>query len=729
MKKILKTMVLATMGLFALASCEDVPAPYITPGNGGGNGGNSGTNMATVDFTQGQGGWAAQDKSGLAGVWSNSGSYGMVASAFKSSKNNASESWLVSPLIDLTGASEVVLVVEEAVNKIGDGKVEEMMTVWASSEDGATWQQLSADKRPGGASWNFQQDEFDLSAYSGQKVKVAFKYVSTSESAGTWEIKSVSIKGKGEATIEGGGNNTPAATEITCAQAVSLTNALEDGATSTELYAITGYITEVVGNVSRNQQTFWMADTKDGGRVFEAYYANLPEGVSEFKAGTKVKITGNLMKYVGKDGKVTPESKNANVEILENGDGPTPPTPTGDVKGSGTVADPYNVAAAIYLASTLQKSTSTSNVFLSDEVYVKGTISQVDEINMQYGNATYYISDDGQTTTQLEVYRGFGLGGAKFTSDDDILVGDEVIVCGKLQNWLGTYEFTTGSKITSLNGQTGGNDTPDPQTGEAKGDGTLANPFNIPAANAYIAAGQNLDKEVCVAGIISEIKSLDVSKWQRAQYYISDDGSKDNQFLIYNGYYLDGADFTANDQIKVGDKVIVQGKLKNYNGTNEMDSNNKIVSINGQTGGGGDTPDPGNNPDPTGDTSSITFSSKGYSNAEDFDGQSITVGDATLTFSKGSGSTTPKYYNTGTAMRLYGGNTLTITSSKTIAKVEFTYNSGAEYTPTAQTCTVTPGTYDFSSHTWTGSATRIVLSNTASKGHFRLASIVITYAE
>ncbi len=92
---------------------------------------------------------------------------------------------------------------------------------------------------------------------------------------------------------------------------------------------MTGYITEVFGNVSRNQQSFWMADTKDGGQVFEAYWANLPEGVAAFTVGSKVKITGNLLKYV-KNGVVTPEIKNADVVILEAGDGgdtPEPPTP------------------------------------------------------------------------------------------------------------------------------------------------------------------------------------------------------------------------------------------------------------------------------------------------------------------------------------------------------------------------------------------------------------------
>ena len=73
--------------------------------------------------------------------------------------------------------------------------------------------------------------------------------------------------------IPGGGGATPEpieAIETTCAEAVELTNALGDGDTSTEVYSVTGYITEVVGEVSRNQQTFWMADTQNGGRIFEA---------------------------------------------------------------------------------------------------------------------------------------------------------------------------------------------------------------------------------------------------------------------------------------------------------------------------------------------------------------------------------------------------------------------------------------------------------------------------
>ncbi len=147
---------------------------------------------------------------------------------------------------------------------------------------------------------------------------------------------------------------------ITCSQAVELAKALADGATSSETYTITGYITEVVGNVSRNQQTFWMADTKNGGKVFEAYWANLPEGVTAFTAGTKVKITGKLMKFVNNSGSVIPEMKNAVVTILEDDGGGTTPVEEGtqvtcaqavqltnDLPDSGTSTETYTVTGYI----------------------------------------------------------------------------------------------------------------------------------------------------------------------------------------------------------------------------------------------------------------------------------------------------------------------------------------------------------------------------------------------
>ena len=127
----------------------------------------------------------------------------------------------------------------------------------------------------------------------------------------------------------------------------------------------------------------------------------------------------------------------------------------GDVVGNGTASNPYNVASAISLI--------TNGLAPSTDVYVKGIISEIKEVDEtgQFGNATYFISDDGTTTTQLQVYRGYYLNKEQFESASQIKVGDEVVVCGKLiyfQNE--TPEFNSGNYIYSLNGEGGGSVEP-----------------------------------------------------------------------------------------------------------------------------------------------------------------------------------------------------------------------------------------------------------------------------
>lgn len=513
--------------------------------------------------------------------------------------------------------------------------------------------------------------------------------------------------------------------------------------------------------------------------------------------------------------------------------------PTPLLVGDGTVENPYSVASALYLI--------TEGKITEDNVYVEGIISKIDEIDTgTYGNATYYISDDGTTTNQLEVFHGYFLNKAKFKSGTEIKVGDKVIVYGQLVYYnQRTPEFTQGNYIYSLNGQAGG-DTP---TGETIG--SLDNPKTCAEALALINAladGAESDGNAYVKGKVVKVTTnqTNFEKYGNLNYWISDDGSETNQIQVYSGDGLNGEKFKSITDIGPGDEVVVFGKLYKYvkdgKMTPEINKGNYLVKYTkGSGGGGGETPSTdakkvtvaefnaaevndnvwyqltgtvenlkdgdqyGNFDlkDETGSVyvygllsekggekkkfqdlaaakgikngskitiigtrgvhndkievmnayfvsieggggsgeqggggqvsgNSITFSAQGYQNQQDFDGQSITLGDAKLSFSKGSGSTTPKYYSTGTAMRLYGGNTLTISSSKTISKVEFTYcedYNGTSFYPTADNSTVTPGTYDYSTHTWTGSANEIVLSRSASTGHFRIVSITITYAK
>lgn len=85
----------------------------------------------------------------------------------------------------------------------------------------------------------------------------------------------------------------------------------------------------------------------------------------------------------------------------------------------------------------------------SDTYYVKGVISQVDSYNSNYSSITYWISDDGTTNNQMEVYSGKGLNGADFASKDDLSVGDEVVVKGNLKLYGSIHEFDKNNELVS----------------------------------------------------------------------------------------------------------------------------------------------------------------------------------------------------------------------------------------------------------------------------------------
>lgn len=94
---------------------------------------------------------------------------------------------------------------------------------------------------------------------------------------------------------------------------------------------------------------------------------------------------------------------------------------------------------------------------LSESVYVKGTVSKASkELNSTFGSLSYNISDDGKTENELQVYGGLSFKGEKFTSVDDIKVGDVVVVYGKLKKYNDTYELDANNILISQNGTTTG---------------------------------------------------------------------------------------------------------------------------------------------------------------------------------------------------------------------------------------------------------------------------------
>ena len=334
-------------------------------------------------------------------------------------------------------------------------------------------------------------------------------------------------------------------------------------------------------------------------------------GQTDIKEGDEVIVCSKVFNYGGK----TPETASGGYLYSLNGETAGGGGSGDEAKGTGTLDDPYNPAGAAAAVANLTW-TSTTEYQTTDEVYVKGKISKIADKGTYtdggtYGNATFYITETGESTgTEFYVYRILYLGNKKYESGKtDIKVGDEVIIYGKLMNYRGnTPETASGCYLYSLNGDTGtgggggGSD-------EAKGTGTLTDPYNPAGA---VNAVKNLTwtsnseyqttDEVYVKGKISKIADkgtyTDGGTYGNATFYITETGeSTGTEFYVYRILYLGNKKYESGQtDIKVGDEVIIHGKLMNYRGnTPETASGAYLYSLNGVTentgGGGGGTTD------------------------------------------------------------------------------------------------------------------------------------------
>lgn len=413
-------------------------------------------------------------------------------------------------------------------------------------------------------------------------------------------------------------------------------------------------------------------------------------------------------------------------------------TPEVQPAGTGTAADPFNVAGAV---KYIEDGGSESEL-----KYVKGKVVSIEKFDASYGSMVYYISDDGTSTNQFKVYNGYaGPNRTKFTGADALKTGDEVVICGNLIVFSGTKEFQTGNYIVSLNGE-GGTTTPDTPT---TGKGSASDPYTVAEAIAAIKAGAPT-YEVYLTGIVSEVDFYN-DQYKSLSYYISDDGkSKDMQ--VYSGKGLNGADFTSKDDLKVGQKVTIKGIIKafNKNGTDimEVDKNSTIVKIEGEGTGGEvtpkpDTPDTGNgkitfaddhrtltleNSNATaGESVSFDFTAQNYENQTDMTTIKLSDG-TTITFDANGETNGSKYYTSGTAVRVYKNNKIIIKGTKEIAKIIFHCN--APYTKNGETVNCDgneTATINFSGKTAT--YTNVFTGTTGGGVQLRFSSIEIVYAK
>ena len=113
--------------------------------------------------------------------------------------------------------------------------------------------------------------------------------------------------------------------------------------------------------------------------------------------------------------------------------------------------------------------------------------------------------------------------------------------------------------------------------------GTQNNPYTVAQAIEN-APSTGTSDNVYIQGIVSSFHANDiVSDGSNYRYYISDDGTTENELLVYKGKGLNQATFTNAEDLMVGDRVIIYGGLTTYNNTKEIAANNYIVSLTRKT--------------------------------------------------------------------------------------------------------------------------------------------------
>jgi len=249
---------------------------------------------------------------------------------------------------------------------------------------------------------------------------------------------------------------------------------------------------------------------------------------------------------------------------------------------AGSEANPFTVAEAIAKCQEVG-ATATDQLF-----YAKGRISSIKEVSTSYGNATFNISDDGQDEQFVTCFRAYSLGGEKFTAEDEIGVGDEVLICGKLVNYtdkngVTTPQFAQGCYIVSI------------KKGNAAG--SLNKPFTPAEANAFcqtLGEGNTTSDDYYVKGkiIAIEDKNQFGTQYGNCTFCLSADGTDSGEkFYVFRTLYLGNVKYSDDSWLKpkAGDEVIICGKLTLYkdkegNLVPETSANNSyIYSLNGKT--------------------------------------------------------------------------------------------------------------------------------------------------
>lgn len=284
----------------------------------------------------------------VANIWTTTAAYGMKATAYVNNTNYASDSWLISPVLDFTSASELVLTFEQVLNFFTSVDVAKEEATVCARVEGGEWVKLSP-AYPESLSWAFvPSGNIDLSAFDGKKMQVGFHYTSGAK-AGTWEIKNLKITGKGNPITPVDPDPTPG-DESTKENPYTVAQAIALGSDYKKAVWVKGFIVGYVngqayadgcvfGNTAPegaevSKTNILIAGSKDETDINNCMPVQLPAGAERdalnlnanpTNLGKELTINGNLTKYFNVPG--LRKEGDATYEYVLDGQGSEPVNP------------------------------------------------------------------------------------------------------------------------------------------------------------------------------------------------------------------------------------------------------------------------------------------------------------------------------------------------------------------------------------------------------------------
>ena len=565
MKKYFKTLLIAAMGIFALSSCEDVPAPYDVPGSGDGG--------SVIE---------QPDPAGTGSV---------------------SDPYNVAAILDVaaglgTGETAGPYYIKGLVSSIKEVSASFGNATFYISDTGGTNNTFYVYRALGLDNKNVTSDDL---IKVGDEVVICGKITNYNGTLETVQKEAYIY------SINGGGGNG-GSEEIATSKENPYSVAEAQGASGSNY--VRGYIVGYVDGTSLEsgvrfevpteaQTEILLADNPDEVDPSKVYPVQLPAGdirnALELSAHPEllkqeVLLFGSIERYFNVPGmKSTSWARLGDKEYGKDPEAEEVPgaEPTGD----GTLESPFNVAAAVKYTTALG-----ADVESDKAVYVKGkvkTISTTQSTIDTYGNHTFTMVDIMESSETFMAFQVLAPGNVKFTSLDQIKVGDEVVVYGKVVNYKGNTPETVGkgqAYVYSINGSTEGGG----EEGGGEEGGDEPEPGDVTAISiADFLSKADTQTTYQLTGTVQNIKNETYGNFD----LVDATGS----IYIYGLLDLDGNTKNfASLGIAAGDEVTLTGVYSEFNGSPQI-KNAQFVSVKkgeggdegGEEGGeegGGDTP-------------------------------------------------------------------------------------------------------------------------------------------